>query len=133
MPDRDLSDIRLVGTLGFVVGALLMVLTILAVFLLLIAGATTATGLKLHGLLSIMLALIMALALTGCGGAMRTVRTGNRADLENLRLVWTALVLVMVISIPAGFWLVQPLADLAVLMLLSLIAVRGAVIRITSR
>lgn len=133
MPNRDLSDIRIVGTIGFVIGALLMLLTILAAFLLLVAGATSTSGLNLHGALSVMLALIMALALVGCGGAMRTIRPGNTADLENLRLVWTALVLVMAAAVPAGFWLIQPLADLAILMLLALFVIRGAVIRITTR
>ena len=49
-------------------------------------------------------------------------------DPENLRLVWTALVIMMVFCGVAGLWLVPPLSALAVLMLFALFAVRGSVI-----
>jgi hypothetical protein len=133
MPDRDLSDVRLVGTCAFAVGAMLLLLTIVTSFFLLVAGGAKSENGLAHGLLSVGLAIVMALTLIGCGGTMRAIRPGNTSDLENLRLVWTSLVLIMVLSVPAGFWLLQPLADLAVLMLLALFAIRGAVIRLTTR
>ncbi len=133
MSDRDLSDVRLVGTGAFVLGTVLLLLTIVTAFLLLLAGAVNVNSNLFRGLLTLMVAIIMAVSLIGCGGAMRTIRLGNTSDMENLRLIWTSLVLIMLICGIGSLWLLPPLADVAALVLLGLFAVRGAVIRITGR
>src|SRR5580704_8740331 len=97
MTDRDLSDVRLVGTGVFILGAVLLLLTLLTGFLMLIAAPIQVGNMLIHGLLTIMVAIIMAVTQIGCGGAMRTIRLGNTSDMENLRLIWTSLVLIMIV------------------------------------
>jgi hypothetical protein len=133
MTDRDLSDVRLVGTGVFVFGTILLLLTLLTGFLILLSAPIQVGNKLVHGLLTIMVATIMSAAQIGCGGAMRTIQPGNTSDMENLRLVWTALVLMMLVCGIGAFWLLPPLADVAALVLLALFAVRGAVIRLTGR
>jgi hypothetical protein len=133
MTDRDLSDVRLVGTGVFVVGTILLLLTILTAFLMLLSTPIQVNNKLFQGLLTIMIAIIMAVTQIGCGGAMRTFRPGNTSDLENLRLVWTALALMMLVCGIGSLWLLPPLTDVAALVLLGLFAVRGAVIRLTGR
>lgn len=132
MHDRDLQDVRFVGTLALILGVVMFVLTGLTALLLLLASTTASTGDFLKGALGVLLALVMAASLSGLGGQMQRVRTGFAHELENLRLVWTALVLMMGLCGTAAIWLVPPLFGVAALVLLALLAVRGAVIRLTT-
>src|SRR5271156_1747657 len=91
MPDRDLADVRLVGTLALILGVVLMLLTFTTAFFLILASTTSHGDQITQALLSLMLAIIMSVTLIGCGGSMRQVRANYSSDLENLRLVWTAL------------------------------------------
>jgi len=132
MHDRDLQDVRLVGTLCLILGIVLFVLTAITTLLLLYASASSSSSAFLQGMLGVLLALVMGASLSGLGGQMQHIRTGFAHELENLRLVWTSLVLMMVACGAAAIWLVPPLFALALLVLLALLAVRGAVIRLTT-
>ena len=134
MESRDLTAIRLVGTFALLAGTMLMLFTIVTGFLLLLTTtSSTASSILFRGLGIGLLAIVMALALIGCGGTMRRLRPGLGADRENLRLIWTTLFIVMLLCVPAAIWLAPPLADLAALILAALWIVRGAVIRLTNR
>jgi len=132
MHDRDLQDVRLVGTLALLLGVVLFVLTGLLTMLLLYANAASNTADFFKGALSVLLALVMGATLSGLGGQMQHVRTGYAHELENLRLVWTAMVLMMALCGTAAIWLIPPLFALAAIMLVALFGIRRAVIRLTA-
>lgn len=132
MHNRDLQDVRLVGTLTLLLGVVLFALTGFTALLLLYVGASSNAAGFFKGILGVLLALVMAATLCGLGGQMQHIRTGFAHELENLRLVWTSMVLMMVVCGAAAIWLVPPLFGLAALVLLAMLAIRGAVIRLTT-
>lgn len=129
---RDIDNVRLVGVLALTMGVVMFMLTALVTLFLLFAITGSGEGSVARGALGVALALVMASSLSGLGGEMQKLRPDFIHDPENLRLVWTALVVMMVFCGLAGLWLVPPLSGLAVLILFALFAVRGSVIRLTS-
>jgi hypothetical protein len=129
---RDIDNVRLVGVLALTIGILLFILTAIVTLFLLIASPGADEGAIARGALGVGLALVMASSLSALGGQMQRLRPDFMHDPENLRLVWTALVIMMVFCGLAALWLVPPLTGLATLVLIGLIAIRGAVIRLTS-
>jgi len=114
---RDINNVRFVGILALTMGVVLFVLTALATLFLLIAGSTVDGGAVARGTLGVALALVMASSLSGLGGELQRLRPDFMHDPDNLRLVWTALVVMMALCGVAGLWLVPPLTGLAALML----------------
>jgi hypothetical protein len=130
---RDINNVRFVGVLALTMGVVLFVLTALTTLFLLFASTTANGGTVEHGALGVALSLVMASTLSSLGGQMQRLRPDFMNDPENLRLVWTALVVMMVIFGLAGLWLVPPLSGLAILMLFALFGIRGSVIRLTNK
>ncbi|MDB5178715.1 MAG: hypothetical protein JWN01_658 [Patescibacteria group bacterium] len=131
MHDRDIQQVRIIGTLIAGIGLILMLLTGLTTLFVLFGGAAATAGNGIvRGGLTILLAFIMSFSLTSCGAEIQRVKLST-ANIENLRLVWTALIILMALSLGAGLWLAQPLAFLAALVLLTLFSIRGAIIRLT--
>jgi hypothetical protein len=131
MHDRDIQQVRIIGTLIAGIGLILMLLTGLTTLFVLFGGAAATAGNGIvRGGLTILLAFIMSFSLISCGAEIQRVKLST-ANIENLRLVWTALIILMALSLGAGLWLAQPLAFLAALVLLTLFSIRGAIIRLT--
>jgi hypothetical protein len=130
---RDIDNVRVVGVLALILGVALFVLTGLVTLFLVLSITGEQSGNVARGALGVALALIMASSLSALGGELARLRPDFMRDTENLRLVWTALVVMMVFCGLVGLWLVQPLSALAALMLFALFAIRGSVIRLTSR
>jgi hypothetical protein len=131
MYDRDINTVRFVGSLTVGLGIILMLLTALAVLFGLFTGSLVAPAHIVRGLGSAALSIIMSSTMVGCGAQFQRLRLYSNLDTENLRLVWTALVLVMMVSIIAGYFLLPPLSTLAALVLFGAWTIRGAVLRLT--
>lgn len=129
---RDIDNVRFVGILSLIMGVVLFILTGLVTLFLLLSAAGTSGGGVVRGALAVALALVMASSLSGLGGELQRLRSDFMHDPENLRRVWTALVIMMVLCGVAGLWLLPPLSALAALLLFALFGIRGAVIRLTS-
>jgi hypothetical protein len=125
--------VRFVGVLALTMGVVLFVLTALVTLFLLLSSTGVGSGSVARGALGVALALIMASSLSGLGGELQRLRPDFMHDPENLRRVWAALVVMMTFCGIAGLWLVPPLSALSALVLFALFAVRGSVIRLTSR
>jgi hypothetical protein len=132
MHNRDIQSIRLVGTLAFGLGVVLLPLTFLAIVLALFSGITATLGGLAKGAAAGALGLVMSSSMMGCGAHLQRVGRLTSVDIENVRLIWTALFIVMLIGGVASFWLAPPLVGLSALVLVALLAVRSAVIRLSS-
>jgi len=130
MEDRDVRLIRFIGVLAAGVGFVLLLFTTLITLLALFSGGPANLGAYAHGALALILAFIMACSLISCGAQIQRIKL-SAISIENLRLTWTALVLMMTLSLAAGLWLSQPLAFVAAFMLLALLSIRGAIIRLS--
>jgi hypothetical protein len=129
-PERDMQHIRLVG--GFLLGIGLMQL--LLTFFIALDGLFSDVPMGAafdRGALGIFLSLLMASIMSSCAVQLQSLKSFSHAQIQNLRLVWTALVLLMILTGAAGLWLAPPLTTLAVLILLALFSIRGALIRLS--
>jgi hypothetical protein len=127
--ERDQQAVRFVGALATTIGGLIMILTFLITFLSLLNyhGASV-----IHGAATFFLSLVMASTLMGCGTQMSSLHLHGGSDTEQLRLLWTALCVMMVLCLIGGAYLMPPLVGLSGVILLALVAIRGAIIRLTS-
>jgi hypothetical protein len=131
MYDRDVNGIRLVGGLCVGIGLLLFLLTFVGSVYALFTNISANINAYIRGIAAAVTSLLMSVTLIACGGELQRLRFYGRVNLENLRLVWAALVLMMVIFIIAGAYLIPPLAGVAFLVLLLVFTIRGAVSRVT--
>ncbi len=131
MPDRDIRKVRIVGGLVFGLGLLLIVLTFFIALFGLFSGSVSDPNQLIPGLLGLGLSLVMACSLIACGAELQKIRPYSSAGIESMRLVWTSLVILMFLGGIAGFWLAPPLSSLALIVLIALFLVRGAVVRLT--
>jgi hypothetical protein len=131
MPDRDIQAIRLVGSLAVGLGAVLLVLTILTALFLLFTGGSTDLGVFARGAIAVMVAIIMATTLIGCGTTLARTQTYSH-DADALRLNWTALFAMMLLTGVANLWLVPQLSIAAGFIMLGLLLIRGPIIDLTS-
>ncbi len=125
--------LHIVGCFAFIGGLVLFLLTGLSAMILGFSGGSLANSFDLsnfvRGALTIALALTMSAILASFG--LRFMRLQIISlHRQELRLTWTAFVLGMAICCLAAFWLNQPLAMLAGLMLLLLLAIRPVVLRL---
>jgi hypothetical protein len=132
MYDRDVQSIKLVGSLCVGLGAVLFLLTALGSLFALFALVSANSGNFFRGVLSAVLGLIMSITLISCGSELQRTKPTGRANLENLRLVWTALVVMMVLCLIAALFLIPPLVGISGLVLFAAFTIRGAIIRLTS-
>jgi hypothetical protein len=131
MPDRDIQAIRLVGSLAVGLGAVLLVLTILTALFLLFTGGSTDLGVFARGAIAVMVAIIMATTLIGCGTTLARTQTYSH-DADALRLNWTALFAMMLLTGVANLCLVPQLSIAAGFIMLGLLLIRGPIIDLTS-
>lgn len=129
MLDRDVQYIRFIGVLTAGIGLGLFFLTAIGTLAILFGGNLINSNQLVHGGLVILLAFIMSFSLISCGSEIQRIKLSS-VSIQQLRLVWTALVLIMFVCALAGLWLAQPLAFLASLMLLALFSARGAILRL---
>jgi hypothetical protein len=128
-PERDKQIVRTVGSLITGIGAMLLLVTGLAT---LFALSAIPTGNIIPGLVALALALVMASTLMSCGTQLMRLRLLTHEEIHTMRLCWTALLLVMVFGGILAFWIVPPLGLIAAFMVLALLAIRPAVIRLSS-
>src|SRR6516225_1197683 len=96
-PQRDLQSIRFVGSLSLGIGAVLLVITLLATLLALFSLATTTSTNYIRGIIIFIFALLTSAVMMGCGAELQTHKGYGPSEVENLRLTWTALVLAMIV------------------------------------
>lgn len=131
MYDRDIRDIKLFGTLAVMSGGIGMLLTFLVGGLVLLSGGSTNLNDIVSGAIILVTALVMSAALVGIGGELQRA---DRHSARDLRLNWTALLVVMVAGLLVGLWQnAQVLSFAAAVVLVGLVWTRGAVINLTSR
>jgi hypothetical protein len=75
--------------------------------------------------------LITASTLIAAGLQLARLSLYSMADADNLRLIWTALVLILGGCSVGGYFLFPPLGTLGILMLLLVWTIRGPIIRTT--
>lgn len=124
----DRYKINFVGGLAVALGLVLLLLTGFAAILTLF---TNYTGGSLTGFLSFGLCLVISSSYLGIGAKLTSLKYITSADIETLRLSWTALFLVSALGAFVAYFLLPPLVGVCVLMLVVLIAIRGAVIRLS--
>lgn len=132
-PQRDIQSVRFVGGLSLVLGMVLLILTLLAALFALFNGGGTDQGNVVHWAVIFVVALVMASTMMGCGAQLQRARNVGWTDVENIRMVWTSEVIVMVLGIVLSINNVPPLAWTGGLMLFLLFTVRGAIIRLSGR
>jgi hypothetical protein len=125
----DRYKINFVGGLAVAIGFVLLLLTIFAAILTLF---TYQTGGALTGALSFGLCLVLASAYLGIGTKLTRLQYVTSADIETLRLSWTALFLLSILGAILAYYLLPPLVGVCALMIIVLLAVRRAVIRLSN-
>ena len=133
MYEHDVRDVKLFGTVAVLTGSLLMTFTFLAAGLVLATGGSTNQGAIVRGCVAGGTALVMSAALIGTGGEMRRLKPSSSLSRQNLRLDWTALLIVMVAAFGIGLWVARVLAILASLIIIGLFWTRGAVANLTNQ
>jgi uncharacterized membrane protein len=131
MPERDILKLHGVGFFAVISGLLLLGLTTVRTLIAGLAGESFNLDNFIRSALNFGLALVVSAALTGYGLQFMRLKSYALRRRE-LRLMWTALVILMTLCGIAGTILNSPVAALAGLMLVLLFAVRGAVIRLTN-
>jgi hypothetical protein len=126
MYNRDIQSIRIVGGLALGIGLVLFFLTALGALFALFAGISSDPARFARGVAAVVLGLLMATTLIGCGSDLQRIKP-DAGGLENLRLVWTAFFAI------AAAYVIPPLSLLALIMLLLTWAIRPAVIHLTRR
>ena len=130
--ERDIQAIRAVGTLILGVGLIQLFLTGLLALFGLFSLVPSSSAPFLQTVLGILLSLVMASIMSSCGIQLQRLRHYSESGVQEVRLVWTALVIVMALGAIAGLWIEPPLTSLAVLTLIALFAIRPAIIRLSS-
>jgi len=132
-PERDIRSVRFVGSLSLMLGMVLMILTLVAALFALFSGIGSDQGSIIHWAVQFVVALVMAAAMMGCGAQLQRARYYGYTDVENIRMVWTSEVIVMVLGIVFSVSNIPPLAWVGILMLFLLFTIRGAIIRLSGR
>jgi len=128
-PERDKTKVRLAGALTLGIGIVMMLLTLFTTLFALFSGPTANYP---RAVLAFGLLLILASTLMSCGMQLTRLRLYTTADIQTLRLNWTALVLVMVIGGLVSFWVFPQISDVCVVELVVLFSIRGAIIRLSA-
>ena|SRR6266404_2096291 len=126
---RDKALVRTVGGLALLLGAILMIVTIVITFVSLATGG--GRGDLVHGAFAFALALVMSSTLMGCGAQFQRLTFYTAADVDNMRMAWTGLLIVLVLTGIPAYWVIPPLYQLALFCVVILIFIRGAVIRLS--
>ena len=128
-PERDKTKVRLAGALTLGIGIVMMLLTLFTTLFALFSGPTANYP---RAVIAFGLLLILASTLMSCGMQLTRLRLYTTADIQTLRLNWTALVLVMVIGGLVSFWVFPQISDVCVVELVVLFSIRGAIIRLSA-
>lgn len=128
-PERDKRKIRFVGALSLGVGFVTLVLSAVGTLFTLLGG--DLTGQAYRTLVAFVVMLVMSSCLMGCGAQLARLRLYTGIDIQTMRLTWSGLLIVMVIGGGVSIWVVRPMAELALLIILLLLAIRPAVIRLS--
>lgn len=130
-PERDMQHIRVVGSFLMGVGLIQLVLTFVVALYGLFSGIGADVSAFAKGAFAVVLSLLMASIMSGCAVQLQRISGFTHSQVQNIRLVWTALVLVMAAAGIAALWVAPPLTTLAVLVLLALFTARGPIIRLS--
>jgi hypothetical protein len=130
-PERDMQSIRLVGGFLLLVGSIQLVLTLVIALFGLFAGVSSDVGSFSQGLLAVAMSILMASITTSCAISLQRFKVNTHSGIQQVRLLWTTLVLVYVVAGIAALWVNPTLTTLAVLLELALFTIRGSIIRLT--
>lgn len=133
MEHHDLRDIQLFGTLCLITGIIILILTAVGVILILATGGSDLAFNLNQGLWLVGTLTVLNSSLIGLGGELQRSAHHTAAARENLRLTWTALLIVLVACFLVGIVLLPILAGFAAVMIIGLTWIRQPIIRITSR
>jgi hypothetical protein len=125
-PERDHRIISLAGTLFVGLGSVLLLLTFLATLFTLFA---LPSGNLVPGALTVLICVIMASTLMSCGAQLSRI-TSSHVTINEARLSWSALLIVMILGGTAAIWLMPYVAVLALFVALLQLAIRPALIRL---
>ena len=130
-PERDIQSISIVGTVLLGLGLVQLLLTMFVALFGLFAGLASGSNFT-KGLLAVALSLLMASTMSSCAIQLQNLKTYSQSQIQSVRLVWTALVLVMALCGIAALWIIPTLTTLAILVILALFTIRPAIIRLSS-
>jgi hypothetical protein len=131
-PERDMQSIRLVGTLLLGVGLIQLALTCVVALFGLFAGISTNIGSFSKGLIGVAVSVVMASIISSCAVQLQQLHSFSASKIQSIRLVWTALVLVLALAAIAAAWIAPTLTTLAIVLELALFTIRPAIIRLSS-
>jgi hypothetical protein len=130
-PERDMQSIRLVGGFLLLVGSIQLVLTLVIALFGLFAGISSDVGSFTRGLLAVTISVLMASITTSCAISLQRFKVNTQSGIQQIRLVWTTLVLVFAVAGIAALWIDPALTTLTVLLELALFTIRKSIIRLT--
>ncbi|HUD11194.1 MAG TPA: hypothetical protein VMS08_02185 [Candidatus Saccharimonadia bacterium] len=131
-PERDMQSIRLVGGVLLGVGLIQLVLTLFIALFALFGGISSNLASFSRSLIGVTVSLVMASVISGCAIQLQQLHTFSQTKIQSIRLVWAGLVLILAMVALAALWVVPTLTTLAILLELSLFAIRPAIIRLSS-
>src|SRR5664279_1861297 len=117
MPDKDIRNIRLVGSLCIGLGAVMFLLTGVLTIIILFSATTADSIHLLDGGIILMTTLIASSTLVACGAQLEHIRPYSRDGIENMRMIWTSLFIVMAVVGIFGLSRAPELSAVAVLVL----------------
>lgn len=130
-PESDVQHIRLVGGFLLGVGLIQLMLTFLIILYGLFSDIAANVPAFAKGAAAVALSLIMASVMSSCAVQMQRIKVLTSSQIQNIRLVWTALVLLMAVSGIIALWFAPPLTTLSVIVLLALFTARAPIIRLS--
>ena len=132
MIDREIRNIKLVGSLIFGLGFGLTVITLVAAAIVLLAFSRNILSIySPQATAQLALALVTGLSMVACGSQLSRVKPPVIKDPDGVRLNWTALVIALTLSSVASFFTLPVLANVTLVSLVLLILIRSAIIRST--
>mgnify|MGYP000971821297 CR=1 FL=1 len=122
-------DIKLFGSLAIVFGSLMMFASLGGGFIYLASNAYLTTD-PWQAWLTVTAALITGWTMVGIGNEFARATESSIKHHEGLRLDWTALLVVLAITMVLSAWTFQPLAFLCALWILGLFWVRISILQL---
>jgi hypothetical protein len=127
--ERDKQSVKAVGAICLGLGALLTLLTLVGSLGLLAALGARAD--LVRGSIAFFTGLVMGSTLMSCGTQLQRIKLYSSLDIDAMRHAWAGLLIVMVAGAAVGYYVIWPLADLAVFVIIMLLLIRPAVIRLS--
>ena len=131
MSNRDIRDIKTFGTICVLTGAVQLLMSLMGIFMVLASGLSQLNlSYGQAGLIGGAL-VVVSCGLIGLGGEFQRAAQLTVTAKENLRLTWTAMLILLAAGFTIGLWLLPVLAGFSAVMILGLVWIRQPIIRLT--